>query len=138
MNCNSATLRRSEPLDAVRREFERNLGLSSDPFAQLSVVEAQDGVTVCIDLPGLSRDDISVTIDNGELTIAGDRKSEMPEDAKAVFSNQVFGEFQRTLKLHESIDPASVDAVLKNGVLTLKLSKRPELQPRKIDIRAAS
>ncbi len=138
MNCNPNTIRRHEPLEAVRREFERNLGLRSDStFAQLSVTELNDGVSVSFDLPGMTTEDITVMVENGELSVSGERKQVVPDEARTVFSNQTFGEFRRVLKLHESIDPASVDAVLKDGVLTVKLSKRPELQPRKITIRDA-
>ncbi|MEZ6133187.1 MAG: Hsp20/alpha crystallin family protein [Planctomycetaceae bacterium] len=126
-----------DPFRTARQDFERLYGLRSDDAMGLRVVESEAEIHVSLDLPGLSEDDVQVTVDDGHLLIKGERKKSVPESAQMLFSNQSFGEFQRTLQFHDSLDPESVQAVMENGVLTITIARRPELQPRRINVRAA-
>jgi len=137
MKCNLKTSSYADPFAAVRREFQRQIGAGTDTnFAQLSVAQTENGVILSFDLPGMSEDQITLSVENGELRLSGNRTCELPEGARQLFSNRQTGEFRRVLKLDESIDPTSIDAVLDGGVLTVCMSRREELQPKKITIRS--
>lgn len=126
-----------DPFRTARQDFERRYGLHSDGAFGLRVAETDREISVSLDLPGMTEQDVEITVNDGHLVIRGERRSNAPENAKLLFSNQSFGEFQRTLGFHDSLDPDSVQAVMENGVLTITMSRRPELQPRRIEIRPA-
>ena len=139
MGCGVNSYAVVDPYRAVRRDFERKMGLAaSGPVVDLTISESDSGYTVSIDVPGVADDAVTVTVHDGNLVIEGERKSTVDENAKTVFNNRVFGKFRRVLKMDDSIDPESIDAVLENGVLTIQLQRRPEVQPRKISIRSQS
>jgi len=114
------------------------MGLTANPSTGLTVAETETDVVVTIDLPGMSERDLEITVEDGILLVKGERTSTVPEGAKMLFSNRAAGEFERTLKIHDSIDPSSVDAVMEDGVLTIRMTRRPELKARKINIKPAS
>ena len=124
-----------DPFSAVRRDFEHRMGVRTDSAAGLNVTETDSEVRVSLDLPGVSVDDVELTVQDGCLSISGERKPSTPDGSELLFSNRTFGPFQRTLKLHDSIDPNSVDAVMEDGVLTITMTRRPELQPRRVSVR---
>ena len=132
------TLSLLDPFRPIRREFERQVGLSSTgPGVNLTISESDEDIRVMMDVPGVSDSDISITVHDGHLIIEGERSSATPDGAKTLFNNRQFGKFRRTLKLDDSVDPDNIDAVSDNGVLTISLTRRPEIQPRKVTVRSA-
>lgn len=127
-----------DPFRAVRQDFERRMTGTPVDLSGLRVTETETEVSVSLDLPGVSEDAVDITIEKGILTIAADRQAITPPDARVLFRNTSQGAIQRTLKLHDSIDPESVDAVMEHGVLTITMSRQPEPQPCKVTVRAAS
>lgn len=105
--------------------------------AGLSIHELDSVVTVAIDVPGMSEDDLQIDIHEGQLVVSGERKAILPEGGEAIFANRAIGTFERRVRIDDSFDPDSVDAVLSSGVLSVSLTRRAELQPRKVAIRAA-
>lgn len=139
MRCNANSFAVPDTYRSIRRDFERQMGLrSSGPAAELTISESDARVSVHLDVPGVSEDALSVTVHDGHLVIEGERSSAATDGSATVFCNRVFGKFRRVLKLDEAIDPDSVDAVLENGVLAISLSRRPEVQPKKITVRSAT
>lgn len=138
MKCTTRSRGFGEAVEGIRREFEHGLGLPTHrPFAGLSTKQDGGNFLLTIDLPGLKREEISITLENCVLEISGERQRNFPEGSVELHNDRHFGAFRKTLKLHETIDPESIDAVLENGVLSIRLSRRPELQARKVEIRAA-
>ena len=136
MRCNVSSV---DPLMKIRSEFERQMNnqrLSSG--VQMSILEADNQVVVEFDVPGFQEENLSILVESDSLTVAGERKSVMPESAKTLFSNREHGVFRRVLKLDKSINPEAVDAVLKNGVLTVTLQRRVAALPKQIAIRTQS
>jgi HSP20 family protein len=70
-----------------------------------------------------------------QLTIKGDRTIDDKSKGTWHRRERNFGEFRRTIELPAMVDPNKVEAVLKNGILTISLPKKEELKPRKIDIK---
>jgi len=138
MTCTLKTSSCTDPFEAVRKEFLRQTGVRPESrFAQCSVTETENGIVLTFDLPGMSDDQITLIVENGELRVSGDRKCDVPDGARQLFNDRPSGEFQRVLKLDKSLDPDSIDAVLTDGVLTVRMSRRAELQPRTITVRSA-
>ena len=109
---------------------------NSPSFPALNVWQDDDKFLVESELPGVSMDDLELTIQGNQLTIEGERRK--PEhDAESVSwhrQERGFGKFQRVLELPEEVQPEGVKARMSNGVLSIELLKREELKPRKIEI----
>lgn len=139
MHWNTSTLPAGNPFVALRKDFERQLGLESSPaFAAMSVTEHSDRWVINVDVPGMIEDDIHVTYNDGALIIEGERKLKPAEGAKELFSDRSFSRFRRVLKVRETIDLNKIDAALNDGVLTLVLHRSPETTPAKIVVRSSS
>ena len=99
---------------------------------RMDVTETENEYRVEAELPGLEEKDIQVTLENGVLTLAGERKEEREEnDEKRGFMHRESfrGRFERSLALPENADEKGVTASYKNGVLTLAIPKRPVAKP---------
>ena len=97
-----------------------------------------DKLVVRADLPGLRKEDVSVEIDDGILTISGERSEEDVDDREGYYhSERSYGQFQRSLALPEGITGESCDATFKDGVLevTVPVPKEAERSARKIQIK---
>jgi HSP20 family protein len=88
-----------------------------------------------IELPGVKQENVDVTLDKNALRIVAERQA--PEDRKYFHQERTFGRIERLITLPETVDADGIDAELRDGVLTLALAKRPELQPRKISVKTS-
>lgn len=139
MNWNTLLHPAGSPFVALRRDFERQLGLDSTPaYAGMTVLEFEDRWTVSVDLPGLSESDIQVTWQDGSLVIEGERPGVVAEGSREIFNDRSAGKFRRVLKVRDGVDPASIEAELQLGVLTLTLRRTAEAGTRRIPIRGIS
>ena len=101
----------------------------------LDVQEDKDTFNVRVELPGLKREDIDVSLQDGALVISGERKSEKIEEGVSVHRQErYYGKFQRALTLPEPVAASKVKADYKDGVLTVTLPKTEEAKPKKIDV----
>ncbi len=131
-------------LDELRREFDNAVDSVSGAVSRtcgsqppLSVWESDERLVVEFDVPGVRQSDIQVSVEDGVLTVAGTRQpSEHAGEQK--HADGRFGGFSRGIKLHESLDPTSIEAELDSGVLTLSISRRAEAQPRTIPVTVRS
>ncbi len=138
MHWNTSLLPAGNPFVALRKDFERQLGLEGSPtLAAMSVVEHADRWVVSVDAPGVTEQNISVTFQDGSLIIEGERKHPALEGAKELFNDRSFSKFRRELKVREPVVPDSIDASLADGVLTLTLHRKPEAMPARINIRTS-
>lgn len=102
--------------------------------APASMWEADDHLHVEIDAPGVASDAVEVTLENGQLAISLERTAG-EEPPRYLYNERRFGKVTRTVELPDTVEPESVEAELKDGVLRVTVAKRPETQPRKIEIR---
>ena len=101
----------------------------------LDVQEDKDNYSVSLELPGLKREDIQVTLNDGALVISGERNSEKVADGVEVHRQERFyGKFQRALTLSAPGAADQVKAQYKDGVLTVTLPKTEEAKPKQIDV----
>lgn len=105
---------------------------------ELDVRENDKEVVVEAELPGVDEKDISVSFNNGYLTIEGEKKSDREEKKEDYYlAERSFGSFRRSLRLPETLDESKIEAKFDNGVLTVTAVKRPEAvkSERKIEIK---
>ena len=101
----------------------------------LDVHEDADKFTICAELPGLKREDIGVSLQDGAFVISGERKSEKVQEGVEVHrQDRFYGKFQRALSLPTPVAAEKIKAQYKDGVLTVTLPKAEEAKPKQIDI----
>jgi HSP20 family protein len=115
----------------------REGGLTFVP--SFEVKETKDAFIFKADLPGVEEKDLEITLTGDRITVSGKRESEKREESDRYYAyERSFGSFSRAFTLPEGVDADNVDAELKNGVLTLRLAKRPEVQPKRITVGAGA
>lgn len=100
------------------------------------IAEAEDAYFISVDLPGVLKDDVEVTVDNNVLKISGQREIDRENGSdKYTRIERAYGRFFRSFNLGKEIAPGRIEAKHKNGVLTIRLPKTEESKPRQIEIR---
>ncbi len=118
--------------DELERLFESPLRAWAPA---LDVHEDADSFVIRAELPGLKREDIEVSLQDGALVISGERKTEKVEEGVEVHRQECYyGKFQRALTLSEPVAADKVKADYKDGILTVTLPKTEEAKPKKIDV----
>jgi len=131
-------------LDRLQREVQQSFdispsirGLGRGGFPALNVGGTPQSVEIYAFTPGLDPAKLEVNLDRGVLTIAGERKSDLPaSDVKAdVHINERFqGRFRRVITLPEDADPDGVTAQYRDGLIRICVKRRQAVQPRRINI----
>ena len=102
---------------------------------RVDIHEQEDVIALSAEIPGVDRDSIKVEVNNRVLTISGEKKELVEEKENGFYrSERVYGSFSRSFSLPDTVDGEKIEAVFNNGVLGLKLPKKPEAKPRLIDI----
>jgi HSP20 family protein len=120
-----ATQRRSQT--GSSDEFER-----ADWTPAADIYETELGYLIAMDLPGIDRNALAIDIDDGRLVVKGTRTI---SESKQHRSERPRGKFLRTFSVPGSVDQAKIGAEFKDGVLNIRLPKRNEQKPKKIDIK---
>ncbi len=101
----------------------------------VDVTETDNAIEITAELPGVSKDDVEVDLENNVLTIRGEKKSETEEKGKEKYLyERYYGSFQRTFSLPAPVDEGKVTAEFRNGVLKVHLEKTVQAKGRKIAI----
>ncbi len=101
----------------------------------MDVDEDDNAITVKTELPGIAKDDVHVMLEDGVLTITGDKKSDREEkDKNFHLVERSFGAFHRSITLPTGVESDSVDASFKDGVLVIRIPKTETAKPRRIAI----
>jgi len=123
-----------ESLEGLRPWSRETLqGTSWSPA--VDIVETENDIVLRADLPGIDPRDVDIQVENGTLTLKGERKFESDvkeDDYRRV--ERVYGSFLRSFALPSTVDADKVEAEYRNGVLELKLPKRPEAKPKQIKV----
>jgi len=118
----------------------RPLGLRSVPrgtFPAINVYD-QDGATILTaEIPGIKPDDLDLSVVQDSVTLKGQRKDpDWPEGTRVYRKERLTGQFMRTVTLPAPVNPDSVKAEYKNGILTVHMEKAAEARAKKIKIQA--
>ncbi|GAC1606917.1 MAG: Hsp20/alpha crystallin family protein [Ramlibacter sp.] len=104
----------------------------------VDIFEDEASITVLADLPGVSREQLGVRVDGETLVIEARANAiGVPKEMELVYSEAQFPSYRRQFTLSRELDPARIEASLKDGVLRLTIPKAEEARPRRIEVRAA-
>ncbi|QDT28693.1 Hsp20/alpha crystallin family protein [Gimesia panareensis] len=127
---------RSDLDDAFSQFFGKSLSGFEGAYSPVSVWEEDSKYHVALDVPGITKEELSLDIQDGHLILTGERKT--VENREYLHNERSYGKFKRVVRLPEWVDPTSVTATLDSGVLTVVLAKKPEMQPKRIEIQDVS
>jgi HSP20 family protein len=134
-----------DEFDRVRRELDRLFEPFGGPadlrsvgrgaYPTVNIANEEDTVHVLVFAPGMASSDFDVSVQGNLLTITGKRALPVNDAKSQIWVSERFaGEFRRTLGLPDDVDPGRVDAQYRDGVLWIKLQRRENARPRKIQI----
>jgi len=110
--------------------------LSETRYPNVDIVEEKEGFRIKADMPGLDKKDIKVEVENGVMTISGEKKEEKTEREKNRYYHyeRSYGSFCRSFKLPDNVSNEHIDAKYANGVLELLLKKTETAKPTTIEV----
>jgi HSP20 family protein len=125
--------------ESLLDRFLRNGGteVAEQYVPVINIAETDKQFEVTADLPGVRPEDVKVELHENELSISGERKSDVEEEGKSFHRiERRYGGFRRSVMLPAAVDREHIDAAFKNGVLTVTIPKSVEVMPKKIEVRA--
>jgi len=128
-------------LDAFDREVGRWMNGMEEGNTQTSasypvdIHEDEDSYHIEAELPGFTREQVNISLENSVLTIEAEREPKQHENAQQHVNERRYTRVARTFRVPRSVDSDTVDAKLEDGVLHVKLNKKEEVRPRKIEIK---
>ena len=126
----------------VDRLFDAFFGGERDSrrwVPQMDLIEAEDHFVLKADLPGLAEGDVSIEVQDGTLTISGERKAEHEQSERGWYRiERSFGSFSRSLTLPDGVDADGIQARFDRGVLEVRIPKPEERKPRRVEIKAGA
>jgi HSP20 family protein len=109
--------------------------ISCDFMPRVNIQDTKDNVTLTFELPGMEKKDIKVTVKDDVLTVSGQRNFKSEEKDNGWVRTEISsGSFSRSFTLPDTVDPEKVNADYRNGMLEIKLAKRPEHKPKEIEV----
>lgn len=138
---------RGSDFDSLRREmsrlFDDFLPARSSGEQQESAVwapradlsETDDAYVIALDLPGVNRDELEITVEDGTLKVSGERSMrEEHENGQFYRIERSYGRFYRSFSFGSNVDPDDIEATFDDGVLTVRVGKAEERKPRRIEV----
>lgn len=125
-----------DPFEAMTQLLGGTRGAAAPSFIPaFEVKETKDAFIFKADLPGVQEKDLDISLTGDRLVVSGKRESEKREENERYFAyERNFGSFSRAFTLPEGVDADHIAADLKDGVLNLTLPKKPEVQPKRIQV----
>lgn len=120
--------------DSINRLFSEPQ--SARPWSpSVDIVETDNDIILKADVPGINEKDIDIQIEDGTLTLMGERKFEEEKKGEGYHRiERAYGSFARTFALPDSVDTEKVSATYKNGVLTVRLPKKEVAKPKSVKV----
>jgi len=118
------------------RVFGNDGGVTDQAWSGAPMAMWEDDEFLCVEaeLPGVLEQDVDITVHNGTLSIRAERRPE--EGRRYLYDSRTYGRFERVITLPEAVQTDNVEAMLKDGVLSIRLPRSPEAKPRKITLRS--
>jgi HSP20 family protein len=116
--------------------FSREVFTTAEWSPKVDIVETDKEYTIKAELPEVNKEDVKVNVENGELTISGERKQEKEEKGKKFHRvERFYGSFMRSFTLPDNVDAANIKASFKDGMLNLTLPKTAEAKPKATEVK---
>jgi len=134
------TLMRFDPFRDFDRVMEQNFagGTRTSRTMPLTAARRGDTVLVDLDIPGVRRDDIDLTVERNVVTVRATRSPDRDEGDEGIIDERPYGQFERQLFLGDNLDPSRLSADLHDGVLRLTIPVSEDSKPRRIPLGSAS
>ncbi len=101
----------------------------------VNIYEFEDSLKLWADMPGVKENDVSVTLQDGVLTIIGKVATDIYSGLRPLYTEYNVGNYYREFAVTEDIDESQIRATLRNGVLELELPKKEQAKPKRIEVR---
>ena len=130
------SLARRDLFEDFFREFLGTHEGEGGPLEPAAEVSESDGdVTVKLEVPGVEKDQLHVSVTEDEVTVRGETRKETEEKKKNYYRQEIrYGAFQRTVALPADVDPAKASAELKQGILRITLPKAAHAKAHRVDV----
>ena len=124
---------KTEAQDLQKQEHKEERTVAGRFFIpQTDIVENKESLIVIMDLPGVKKEDLRIKLENNMLEVDGKICYSPYEKLNPVYTEYSIGNYVRRFTVSHAVDTRNIDAVLKDGVLSLTLLKAPEVKPREI------
>jgi HSP20 family molecular chaperone IbpA len=128
----------AEGTDMTKRESAGQAATRREDFFLVppaDIFEDAEGITVQAEMPGVSKERLNIQADRNNLTIEGEAAIDLPAGTEALYADLQSTNFRRSFLLSGELETDRIEANLKDGLLTLRIPKRAEHKPRKIEVR---
>jgi HSP20 family protein len=124
----------AQPTEAQSRLMRQDIR-PTRPFVTppANISAGSDGYFIELEMPGVSKDGVEITVDGSELAVVGHRKSDIPE-GELLYYESTPADYRRTFELSADVDISKIEAHVDQGVLKLRLPRREDFKPRKIPV----
>jgi HSP20 family protein len=127
---------RSELDNLFQRAWRQPSTASDDRLPALDLYEDKEGLVAKVELPGMKKEDITISLEDDVLTVSGERKQDPQLDGATVCRcERTLGRFERSLTLPGKVDAAKIKAAYTDGVLTIRLPKTEEAKQVPIEVK---
>jgi HSP20 family protein len=110
------------------------MGTTKSPA--MDIAEYENELVVTAELPGVKKDQVKVTFENGILTVDGQRKStETPKEANVLLNEMQIRDFSRSIRINVEVDVNNIAAELEDGILSVRLPKQEVAKPKQIEVK---
>ena len=118
--------------DKIFNEFTNNVEFPFKRFPRVDVINDDKSIRLIAELPGVKKEDVKILLENGFLTVSGEKKNEFEaNEENNVFRNErLFGKFERKFELPEDINPEEIKAKFENGLLKISIAKLIPAKPK--------
>jgi len=124
---------RFDPFYNLLRRFEEE-GAEKPYVPNVDIRENEENVVLTMDLPGLSKEEVNISVENGVLTVSGERKLERAKSEQLHLGECCYGKFLRRFTLGEEVAEDKIYAKMDKGVLEITFAKKEAAKPRKINV----
>ena len=121
--------------DKLFSEIPNNLDILFSRFPKVDLMEDNNSVNIVVELPGVSKEDVKIVLEDGVFTLSGEKKNNVDEkdEVKVLTNERTFGKFERKFELPEDINPDDVKANFDNGLLNIIIAKSiPETHEERV------
>ena len=134
----------AELQNRINRMFDESFGRSRESDIEMNVrawrpavdiYDAENGIVVAVELPGVSKESVSVEVKDDVLTLKGERLADPAISDDSYYRRErLFGPFKRSFTLHQNVKPDQIKATFKDGILQIEIPRPMQEQPKQITV----
>ena len=131
---NDVTTRAASARDGKQSLMNATSAAAIRPF--VDIFETADGITLRADMPGVSKEGLNLRVEGANLLVEGTINIVPEQKMSALYADVRSTQYRRSFVLGNELEAANIDANLQDGILTVRIPKRADLRPRKIEVRS--